>query len=89
MKTDESLLPWSSFAMETGITRQGAALTQSYSRSDDIYMEIILRKSSQRLVIWRSFAKISAAVSFVGGLLQPLLVAFSFLKYFSQFSFEI
>lgn len=89
IKTDESLFPWTSYVVETGITRQGAVLTQSYLRSDDTFMEIILRKSSQRLVIGRSFEKVSAAISFVGGLLQPLLVAFAFLKYFSQFSFEI
>lgn len=59
LTTDESLLPWTSSKVVHGLTTLSSASIQSYSKNDNKFGEINLRKSGERLVIKRSFQKIS------------------------------
>lgn len=89
LTTDESIFPWVSNTVIRGLTALSSASIQSFSKNDNMFGEINIRKSNQRLIIKRSFEKISQILSFVGGLLGPLLLGFSFLKYFSRIAYEI
>jgi hypothetical protein len=87
--TDCSLMPWSSNEMEKGIYTKGEATTQSHTLHDNIYAQILLRKSSQKLIIQRSFEKITKPISYIGGLFNPILLVLSVLRMYTIYAYEI
>ena len=56
---------------------------------DNVYARIFLRKSSQKLIVQRSFEKITKPISYIGGLSNPILMVLSVLRMYTIYAYEI
>lgn len=88
--SDESILPYESNKYQSGYIIQDRSPINSYSVNNAKTLALItLTKSASSLVYNRQVLKISAVVSYIGGLISAFTVFLFMLKKYTQTSLEI
>jgi hypothetical protein len=80
-------MPWANNKVESGIFSGGSPFYQSRGTTGSVYGRVTFRKSSENLVVKRTYQKFSGILSFVGGLLSPIALGFSILQTYNKYSY--
>ena len=87
--TDESIYPTEDVHNDTGGLVTELAQIHSYDVKHDEYMKFYLRKSSQDILVERSFRKADDTLSYIGGLFSAILAVLIIMTFFNEFSYEL
>ena len=68
---------------------QDFAQIHNYGVMGDEYMKFYLRKSSQNILVERSFRKADDTLSYIGGLFSAILAMLIIMSFWTEFSYEL
>ena len=89
ISTDESIYPFEDIQNDTGGIVTQLAQIHNYDVKHDEYMKFYLRKSSQDILVQRSFRKADDTLSYIGGLFSAILAVLIIMSFFTEFSYEL
>lgn len=85
--TDESISPFEDIRNDQGGIVPELAQIHNYNVRNDEYMKFYLRKSSQDILVERSFRKADDTLSYIGGLFSSLLAMLIIMTFWTEFSY--
>lgn len=87
--TDESILPFTAPKEESGVIVTELFQNINYEVTNDVYAQLVFYKSSTSVTYNRSFYKVDAFFSYVGGLVGVIMGGMMLLSAYNQDSFEL
>lgn len=89
LKTDQSLLPFSTYKREKGTYIEDFA-TNAVSLTSTKYINLGVYRSTKSMTVTRTLGKIDAVLSYVGGLFSLIFTGIAFLfGSYSQYKYEL
>ena len=87
--TDQSIYPLEDIKDDKGGVVTNLAQIHNYGIRQNKYLKLYLRKSSQDILVERSFRKADDTLSYIGGLFAAILGVLIIMTIFTEFSYEL
>jgi hypothetical protein len=87
ISTDESILPFSNYLLESGGIITQNALKSTYTEITDTYAIFFFYKSPTSKMYDRNFQKLDEVFAYIGGLFGIILIAFFLVSNYNTYKF--